>query len=171
MPETKDMRSVSMNLCGTATTATNTAESLDITRLFPVAVPQSAATRTATPATKIHKKEEPYMTKRDAKADNTQKFKEMNKTKNYHIYSTKDNRTIPTGNMTPDDFSDDKYEGRYIMQAHDGSTVIVTSSFSAEPARWRIVHGNCASYFLSHEQAMDYCKECGYKFLKGGVEK
>lgn len=31
--------------------------------------------------------------------------------KNYYIYSTKDNQTIPIKSMVPSDFSDDRYEG------------------------------------------------------------
>lgn len=42
----------------TATTATYSAESLDISRFSRVAVRKSTATTTATTATKIHKKEE-----------------------------------------------------------------------------------------------------------------
>jgi hypothetical protein len=91
--------------------------------------------------------------------------------KKYHIFSTEDNRTIPTKSMTPEDFSDNNYEGRYLMEAKDGSTVIVMSSVSTDPARWRVVYGAGASYFLSHQQAMDYCRECGYKFVKGGGRK
>ena len=91
--------------------------------------------------------------------------------KNCHIYSTEDNRTIPSENLAPDDFSDDKYEGRYIMQAQDGSVVIIMNSVCAAPARWRVVHGASGSYFLSHQSAMEYCRECGYKFVKGGIRK
>ena len=91
--------------------------------------------------------------------------------KKYHIFSTEDNRTIPTKGMTPEDFSDDKYEGRCLMEAKDGSTVIIMSSVSTDPAHWRVVHGASTSYFLSHQQAMDYCRECGYKFVKGGGRK
>lgn len=91
-----------------------------------------------------------------------------NAMKNYHIFSTEDNRTIPTKSMVPSDFSDDRYEGRYLMEAPDGPPVVILSSVSDDPARWRVVHGASTSYFLSHQQAMDYCRECGYKFVKGG---
>lgn len=91
--------------------------------------------------------------------------------KNYHIFSTRDNGKIPAEKLTPEDFSDDKYEGRYIMKAHDGSMVIILSSISANPVHWCVTHSNSTSYFLSHQQTMDYCRDCGYKFVKGGSLK
>ena len=91
--------------------------------------------------------------------------------KKYHFFSTEDSRTIPAEKLTPEDFSDDKYEGRYIMKTHEGSTVIILSSISADPVRWCVTHGNSTSYFPSHQKVMDYCRGCGYKFLKGGNRK
>jgi len=108
----------------------------------------------------------------DTEADNTQIIKEdENKMKKYHIFSTEDNRTIPIKGVVPSDFSDGRYEGRYLMEAQDGTPVVILSSISAEPARWRVVHGANTSYFLSHQQAMNYCRECSYKFAKGGVRE
>jgi hypothetical protein len=46
------MRRVSINTPGTATSATNRLETLDISRFSAVAVPENSATSTATSATK-----------------------------------------------------------------------------------------------------------------------
>ena len=54
-----------------------------------------------------------------------------------------------------------------IMRARDGSPVIVLSSKSADPARWRVCHGSSNSYFLSYKEVMDYCEAKHYKFVKG----
>lgn len=78
---------------------------------------------------------------------------------------------IPLESLAPSDFSDKHYEGRVLMRAQDGSLVIVMSSKSAEPARWRICIGNSNSYFLSHREVMDYCAAKGYKFIKGEPKK
>lgn len=91
--------------------------------------------------------------------------------KNHRIFSTKGKGTIPAEYLSPNDFSDDKYEGRYIMKAHDGSTVIIMSSISADPVRWCVTHGSSTSYFPSHQQVMNYCCECGYQFVKEGNRK
>ena len=78
---------------------------------------------------------------------------------------------IPMESLAPSDFSDKHYEGRVLMRAQDGSLVIVMSSKSADPARWRICNGNSNSYFLSHREVMDYCAAKGYKFIKGEPKK
>ena len=78
---------------------------------------------------------------------------------------------IPLESLAPSDFSDKHYEGRILMRAQDGSLVIVMSSKSAEPVRWRICNGTSNSYFLSHREVMDYCAAKGYKFIKGEPQK
>lgn len=74
---------------------------------------------------------------------------------------------IPLDSLDPADFSDKHYDGRMIMRARDGSPVIVLSSKSADPARWRVCHGSSNSYFLSYKEVMDYCEAKHYKFVKG----
>lgn len=70
--------------------------------------------------------------------------------------------------MMPDDFSDERYEGRCLMQAKDGILVVIMSSLSAAPARWLVVHGLSNNYFLSHREVMEFCTARGFKFIKGG---
>ncbi len=70
--------------------------------------------------------------------------------------------------MMPDDFSDERYEGRCLMRAKDGSLVVIMSSRSAAPARWLVVHGLSNNYFLSHREVMEFCTARGFKFIKGG---
>lgn len=89
----------------------------------------------------------------------------------YQFFSTDGNKAIPADHLTPKDFSDDRYEGRYIMKARDGSTVVILSSVSADPIRWCVAHGSSTSYFPSHQQVMDHCDECGYQFVKEGNRK
>lgn len=91
--------------------------------------------------------------------------------KRYQFFSTGGNKAIPADHLTPKDFSDDRYEGRYIMKARDGSTVVILSSISADPVRWCVAHGSSTSYFPSHQQVMDYCDKCGYEFVKEGNRK
>ncbi|MCQ2533267.1 MAG: ETC complex I subunit [Clostridia bacterium] len=64
--------------------------------------------------------------------------------------------------VCPEDFSNDKYIGVALMQSPQNDTACLLRSRDGAN-RWCVVYGRHELYFKSKEDAVDYCKNHGFK--------
>ncbi len=73
---------------------------------------------------------------------------------------------IPLESMDADDFTDDKYTGRTLMRHPGGMMAVLMQSKEIVPYPWRIVYGFTALYFKTRKEALDYCHEHYYSYIR-----
>jgi len=72
--------------------------------------------------------------------------------------------------MDPTNMGNDRYDGVRLYCRADGKPVILQRSKSRTPQHWQVVDGFADYHFLSYSDALRFCKERGYKFVKGAKE-
>lgn len=63
--------------------------------------------------------------------------------------------------LRPGDFTCDRYYGMGCFNRKGKSPVILLMSRSSEPPHWRVMNGTSQLFFLTHKEALDYCKRSG----------
>ena len=76
-----------------------------------------------------------------------------------------DQQAIST--INPTDFSNDVYDGISVYCRHDGKPVAMRRSKSSNPLRWQVIDGLSEFFFLSAKEAKEFCKQRGYRLVKG----
>ena len=70
-------------------------------------------------------------------------------------------------NLKAADIETDKYEGRKLLRSPRGETAVLMKSKDNAPVTWCVAYRSSGLYFLSYQDAMDYCRKYGFKDERG----
>ena len=73
---------------------------------------------------------------------------------------------IPLESMEADDFTDDKYTGKILLRHPCGQPAVLMQSKEIVPCPWRLVYGATTLYFKTRKEALGYCHEHYYSYVK-----
>ena len=70
-------------------------------------------------------------------------------------------------NLKAADIETEKYEGRKLLRSSRGETAVLMKSKDNAPVTWCVAYRSSGLYFLSYQDAMDYCRKHGFKDERG----
>lgn len=73
---------------------------------------------------------------------------------------------IPFESLDADDFTDDKYTGKVLMRHPSGRVAVLMQRKEVGPYPWRIAYGFTVLHFQTRQEALDYCHERFYTYVK-----
>ena len=75
------------------------------------------------------------------------------------------NKEMAVTNLKAKDCDSRSYVGRRIYLQQDGSPVALLRSRTNNPANWCVQTAKASMFFLSEQEAVDYCRQRGYKLV------
>ncbi len=87
----------------------------------------------------------------------------------FRIIGTTDSKDA-VNMLRPKDFNTKNYRGVMVYATKEQAPVVIRCCEKDTPMPWCVHRATSTVYFFSQREAIDYCKQRGYKLVNGGED-